>query len=56
MKNLTKPDASYGLSHEEWKHAPSHTIAGMKELYEQLTPTKLNIFNDIMVIDNFSDS
>ena len=41
MKNLTKPDASYGLSHKEWKHAPSHTIAGMKELYEQLTPTKL---------------
>ena len=25
----------------EWKHAPTYTIVGMMELYEQLTPTKL---------------
>ena len=25
----------------EWPGAPTHTIAGMTELYEQLTPTKL---------------
>ena len=30
-----------------WQHAPTHTIAGMMELYEQMLPTKVYSYHKI---------
>ena len=37
----TERDASRGSWLHHWKTAPSHTVAGLQELYQQLLPTKV---------------
>ena len=40
MKNLISQDACFAWM-KGWSSAPTHTVAGMIELYEQLLPTKV---------------